>query len=280
MARKTEGVGTQASEKSAPESSGLRPATGGLYLSPPLPNRQPRPAPPGATGEHMSRRTLSPRERAAVESIARSAGLSAHADLRSLAQICTGSPRAAMRGQNSRHTPSNRQWLHRESRVRYLTWARAQLHQLRRARRCTRADADILIALVGYLQGCGTIDPSYSAIAARAKAARSTAEAAIARLEAAGLIRRTRRWTTLEDLNTGRLVTVQDTNAYALVWPQALDKSNDTDNRSLERDQNKKPGSIAPAAPLSDGLSSALARLGHRIADRLEEKAGADAPKR
>ena len=226
----------------------------------------------------MSRRTLSPRERAAIETIARSAGVSQAVDLRSLAQIFTA-PRAAMRGRNSGHTPTNRRWLNREARVRYLTWIRGHLNQLRRARRCTRADADILIALVGFIQGCGTLDPSYRAIAARAGAAVSTAQDAVRRLEAAGIIQRSRRWTSIEDPVSGRLVTVQDTNAYALTWPQAIDKYTDTGNRGLERDHKKNRGSQAPTTPLSDALSNALARLGHSIADELEGKAGADAPK-
>jgi hypothetical protein len=152
-----------------------------------------------------------------------------------------------------------------------------------------RACLDILRALVKrfYNHATGRLDPSYDALAEAAGAARSTAQASIAKLERYGFLERVRRLvrvrvryvSPITGEPAARVRAVQDTNGYRLSSPSQtermepgreapkLRKACDTESRSgTNRFFNSMP--LSPASSTPNALALALERLGRAIASR------------
>jgi len=124
-------------------------------------------------------------------------------------------------------------------RFQWLNWALARVKASkqrgdgRHGGFITHAQKEVIRALVSFVdpKRPGIIDPSYAALAARAKTARSTAQLAIAHALVFGILKKVRRYV---HWDTGHgIVAVQDTNAYVLIVPKELQSLvHDTESRS------------------------------------------------
>lgn len=162
-------------------------------------------------------------------------------------------------------------------RFQWLNWALAKIKasKQRGDRRhggiITHAQKEVLRALVSFVdpKRLGVIDPSYAALAGRAKTARSTAQLAVAHSVVFGLIKKVRRYV---HWDTGHgIVAVQDTNAYVLVVPKELQGIlHDTESRSVVASPSLK--TIKPQAPcqnlIHNDLAETLLSLGKAIEER------------
>ncbi len=162
-------------------------------------------------------------------------------------------------------------------RFQWLNWALAKIKasKQRGDRRhggvITHAQKEALRALVSFVdpKRPGIIDPSYAALAARAKIARSTAQLAIAHSVVFGLLKKVRRYV---HWDTGfGIVSVQDTNAYTLVVPKELQAFvHDTESRSEVASPALK--TIKPQAPCQNLIHNDLAETLFSLGKAIEER--------
>jgi hypothetical protein len=185
------------------------------------------------------------------------------------------------------HRPGPR--LDRNAKTRLMHRARVLARPTQKGRHyglVTDKDIGVLSALCWFHhEGSGRCFPSYDTIAAKAGCARSHVAAALKRLEAAGLItwvnglaRTTDRGTDLFGQAVARRRVVRTSNSYTLIDPVPQPQPRISSKSKNQPGPVKQNNNTCAESPLSGSLMAALARLGHSIADTIEENAGADAP--
>ena len=176
--------------------------------------------------------------------------------------------------------------LDRNARVRIMHRARQLARPTEKGRHygaITGKDLDVLAALLWTFHNAqdGRTFPTYDAIAEAAACARSHIAGALRRLEAVGLVTVTNRLLRIRERVEGlfgagsasRWRVVRTSNSYSFRDPQPQPP------RPISSKTKFQPGTGIPdsktqAAPLSDSLSAALARLGHAIADKVDGPSG------
>lgn len=144
--------------------------------------------------------------------------------------------------------------------------ARARLFQRIQADRSLTLGARAVARAVAQLSdGMGRCRRTYDAVAAAAGVDRRTVSRALRCLGRYLDIHRSR--VIRPGRNGGRLVMARGVNLYMVRLPADLAISHKGQDATDSTNQPNKP---VPLAPIDPGLTAALARLGHAIADRQE----------
>ena len=141
--------------------------------------------------------------------------------------------------------------------------------QIRKDDRLTHTAKLIGQALLFFFMGAtGRAWPSYETLAAESGVSVRSAKRAIPQLVDSGYLTKTRRWGKHPTQRAGKWVPACLSNLY--LWAKRL---------SATKAQEPRPDiTKVVAAPLSEGLSRVLERLGHAIADQRDGLSGGAFP--
>lgn len=159
----------------------------------------------------------------------------------------------------------------RNAKARLMTLARALMRRREAGKAYGPVSAKTLAVLEALLwtfhnAGTGLCFPSYDRIAEAAGCARSTAQTAVAALEAAGLLTWVNRLVRRREHGPDgwRWRVLRTSNGYQLVDPREPARS-DTERRARTSIQDHHSIREAATAPLLPGIEAALARLGAAV---------------
>ncbi len=160
----------------------------------------------------------------------------------------------------------------RNAKARLMTLARALMRRREKGKAYGPVTAKMLAVLEAlawqfHNAGTGACFPSYARIAAAASCARSTAQAAVAALEAIGLLSWVNRLVRRREHGPAgwRWRVMRTSNGYQLVDPREPARPSNTETRSETTIQDHSFGNKGSIEPLLPAIEAALARLGAAV---------------
>jgi hypothetical protein len=160
----------------------------------------------------------------------------------------------------------------RNAKARLMTLARALMRRREKGKAYGPVTAKALAVLEAlawqfHNAATGLCFPGYDRIAEAAGCARSTAQAAVAALEALGLLSWVNRLVRRREYGPGgwRWRVLRTSNAYRLTDPREPARSTDTERRSRTSFQDHPTVKAGQPEPLLPGIEAALVRLGAGI---------------